>query len=102
MNGRDPVPYEVGQAVLRRQGGVCLAVLLGESALGCSRGRLQFDHVKDQPKIGAPLVKRGPERKHRYRAPSDERHLVAVCGKHHLDGWATGHRTEIREWLATN
>jgi hypothetical protein len=48
---------------------------------------LTLDHVKDQPRMGV-------------RAPSDERHLVSLCAHHHLDGWATGHRPDLRNYLA--
>jgi hypothetical protein len=64
------------------------------------RGPLQLDHVKDQPHVGAPIVKRGPDRKRRYRAPSDVAHLVTICAHHHLDGWATSHRPELRDYLS--
>ena len=61
---------------------------------------LTLDHVLDVPQIGAPVKKRGPERKHRYRAPSDVEHLVAVCWAAHIaQGWSTGHREEIRAYL---
>ena len=96
--GRDPVTPDVAKLVVERQRGVCLAVLLGETVVGCA-GRLTFDHVKDQPLVGDPVVKRGPTRRRRYRAPSDADHLVAICVRHHLYGWATAHRPQIREWL---
>lgn len=81
---RDPVSPEVRILVLSRDGG-CVAVLLGEDPAGC-RGRLTLDHVKDEPRMGK-------------RAPSDPRHLVSLCEHHHLDGWATGHRPLLREYL---
>lgn len=88
----DPVTPEVYIAVMERDAG-CVAVALGEPPDDC-RGRLQADHVKDQPQIGDPPVKRkGP------RAPSDLAHLVAVCEWHHLYGWATGHRPQLRDYL---
>ena len=98
MRRRDPVTPEVRLAVLKRDSG-CVAVRLGADPAGCA-GPLQIDHVKDQPHIGDPIVKRGPERKHRYRAPSDLAHLVSMCRGHHVDnGWATAHRPELREYL---
>jgi hypothetical protein len=97
---RDPVSHDVALAVLRRDQG-CVAVTLGEDPASCG-GRLTLDHVKDQPPVGAPVVKRGADRKHRYRAPSDTAHLVSVCARHHLEtGWATSHRPELREYLAS-
>jgi len=75
-------------------------VALGADPARC-RGRLTLDHVKDQPKIGDAIRKRGPGRKHRYRAPSDEAHLVVLCEWHHLAGWATAHRGDLRDYLAS-
>ena len=48
---------------------------------------LTLDHVKDAPMLGK-------------RAPSDRRHLVTLCWHHHLDGWATAHRPELRSYIA--
>jgi hypothetical protein len=96
--GRDPVLGDVAIDVVRRQRGVCLARIVDALADEC-RGRMQLDHVKDVPQVGEPVVKRGPSRRRRYRAPSDRAHLVAVCEHHHLDGWATSRRPEIRRWL---
>lgn len=97
-SGRDPVTASVALAVLLRDGG-CVAVRLGASPLDC-RGRLTLDHVKDKPHVGDPIVKRGPDRRHRYRAPSDEAHLVALCANHHIGSpWATSHRPELRDYL---
>ena len=33
------------------------------------------------------------------RAPSDMSHLVLTCYAHHLGGWSTSHRPELREYL---
>lgn len=81
---KDPVTADVRLAVLERDRG-CVAVTLGEDPLDC-RGPLTLDHVRDQPMMGK-------------RAPSDERHLAAICEHHHLYGWATAHRPELREYL---
>ena len=97
--GRDPVTGDVAMSVVGRQRGVCIARVIDALADECA-GRIHFDHVKDQPHVGAPIVKRGAKRRRRYRAPSDGEHLVAVCEHHHLHGWATSHRTQIRSWLA--
>jgi hypothetical protein len=81
---RDPVTPDLRAEVLIRDSG-CVAVRLGESPADC-RGRLTLDHVKDQPRMGK-------------RAPSDRAHLVSLCEWHHLEGWATSHRPELREYL---
>ena len=70
-------------AVLNRDAG-CVAPRLGATD-PCS-GRLTLDHVKEQPMMGK-------------RAPSDLAHLASICWHHHLDGWATAHRPELREYL---
>lgn len=80
----DPVTHELRLAVLERDG-ECVAVKLGEDPMDC-RGRLQLDHVKDRPRMGR-------------RAPSDAAHLASLCEHHHLYGWATAHRPELREYL---
>lgn len=101
MTGRDPVTPGLALYIFQRDGG-CLAVSIGGEDPATCRGRLTADHVKDQPQIGAPIVKRGPERKHRYRAPSDARHLVTVCEHHHVfGGWATANRAALRDYLAS-
>jgi hypothetical protein len=97
MTGRDPVTPEMRLAVLQRDRG-CVAVALGADPMTCL-GRLTLDHVKDKPKIGDVILKRGKGRKHRYRAPSDLDHLVAICERHHLGGWATAHRDDLRAYL---
>jgi hypothetical protein len=80
----DPVTPELRVAVFLRDK-ACVAVTLGEDPSTC-HGRATLDHVKDQPRMGK-------------RAPSDARHLVTVCEHHHLEGWATSHRPELREYL---
>lgn len=50
-------------------------------------GKLTLDHVQDgYGRMGK-------------RAPSDPAHLVTLCAHHHLDGWATSHRPELRAYL---
>jgi hypothetical protein len=72
-------------------GSPCVAPMLDPMSGPCS-GRITFDHVKDRPKIGDPIVKRHTQDR---KAPDDERHLQSVCEHHHgLDvvggaGWAT-------------
>ena len=81
---RDPVTPALRLAVLERDQG-CVARQLGADAADC-RSPLTLDHVKDQPMMGK-------------RAPSDAAHLVTLCWPHHLDGWATAHRPELRAYL---
>ena len=101
MRGRDPVTPAVALDVFLRDNG-CVAVTVGGQDPATCHGPLTLDHVKDQPKIGDPIQKRGPERKHRYRAPSDARHLISVCMHHHVfGGWATANRAALREYLAS-
>lgn len=86
---RDAVRSDVWAAVVRRDGGACVAPMIAMRAkelLDLCSGRLTLDHVKDQPMMGK-------------RAPSDPEHLVTLCWHHHLDGWATSHRPELREYL---
>jgi hypothetical protein len=82
---RDPVTPEIRLEVLQRDLG-CVAVLLGEPPSEC-RGYLTLDHVKTNPAMGK-------------RAPSDAAHLATVCEFHHLGGWATSHRPQLRRYLA--
>ena len=90
---KDPVSPELRQAVLERDGG-CVALMIGEHVPGVVGrlpfstciGRLTLDHVREQPMMGK-------------RAPSDLAHLVTLCEHHHLDGWATSHRPELRAYL---
>jgi 5-methylcytosine-specific restriction endonuclease McrA len=91
---KDVVTAELRREVLERDGG-CVAPRLG--ALSECRDRwghivrpdetsaLTLDHVKDAP---------GGR-----RAPSDRAHLVALCWGHHLGGWATSHRPDLRAYL---
>jgi hypothetical protein len=83
---RDPVTPQLREAVLRRDGGCVASRACSCIASGNCSGRLTLDHVKDQPMMGK-------------RAPSDRRHLVTLCWHHHLDGWATAHRPELRAYL---
>lgn len=85
MTRSDSVSPALRLEVLERDGG-CIAWRLGGSRLDCA-GRLTLDHVKDQPRMGK-------------RAPSDLQHLVTLCWHHHLDGWATSHRPDLRAYLA--
>lgn len=80
----DPVTPDLRLRVLLRDHG-CVAVLLGEGPESC-RGRLTLDHVKSQPRMGK-------------RAESTAERLVTLCEHHHLDGWATSHRPELRTYL---
>lgn len=91
---RDPVTHEVRLYVLERDGG-CVSPRLGGTAHDCW-GRLTLAHVKDTQCMGL-------------RAPSDARHLAAVCQGHAEDGtragycWVTDRRNieALREYLAS-
>ena len=64
---------------------MCVAAKLG-AADPCS-GALTLDHIQEgYGRMGK-------------RAPSDPAHLVTLCWHHHLDGWATSHRPELRAYL---
>lgn len=52
------------------------------------RKYLRLDHVKDSAQMGGP------------RAPSDRRHLLALCGDANNNGWASAHRNQERIYLA--
>ncbi len=83
---RDRVTPELRIAVLESDQG-CVAPLLDYFCDPCN-GRLTLDHIQDgYGRMGK-------------RAPSDRAHLVSVCWHHHLDGWATSHRAELREYIA--
>lgn len=87
MSRKDPVTDEVYRAVMRRDGD-CIAasnhhlvrrLYLNHPYPAETRceGRLTLQHVKDAPRMGK-------------RAPSDVRHLVVLCERHHLwESWAT-------------
>lgn len=111
-DGRDLVTPEVRRFVILRDKRECMAPVLDFNAGPCRdkwgqvvtvlrEEHLTLDHVKDKPKFGDRVEKRGAERKHRYRAPSTPEHLICLCWGHHLGGWATSHRTVIRDYLAT-
>ena len=85
LQGIDPVTPEMRIAVFKRDK-MCVAPMIDYFCDPCS-GRLTLDHVKSEPMMGK-------------RAPSDMAHLVTVCWHHHMDGWATAHRAELREYLA--
>ncbi len=65
-----------------------------------ARKAIELDHVKDQPSVGAPIVRRTD--RHSYKAPDDEAHLVVACHGAHHGGLATSHegREFERAWLA--
>lgn len=84
---KDPVTPDLYQSILRRDGR-CVAPTVDPNQSGTCSGRLTLDHVKDQPMMGK-------------RAPSDRRHLVTLCEKHHLwTSWATSNRPGLRRYLA--
>lgn len=88
---KDPVTPDLRLYVLERDRW-CVAMTVDPTLAGGAascRGRLTLDHVQDgYGRMGK-------------RAPSDRAHLVTLCEHHHLDGWATSHRPELREYLAS-
>lgn len=116
MGHADPVTPELREEILRLDGYRCVARLIARErgwpldpcqnrwgARIFTSGRyppsaLTLDHVGDtmgekkgMSIAGARLGK---------RAPSDVKHLATLCWHHHLDGWATSHRDELRGYLA--
>jgi hypothetical protein len=87
MKRRDPVTAELRESVLLRDRGCVASRVCDCIASSNCDGRLTLDHVKSEPRLGK-------------RAPSDLEHLVVLCWHHHLDGWATAHRPELRAYLA--
>jgi hypothetical protein len=82
---RDPVTPELRIEVFERDR-QCVAPIIDYFCDPCA-GRLTLDHVQSgYGRMGK-------------RAPSDAAHLVTVCWHHHLDGWATSHRPDLREYL---
>lgn len=85
MTRADAVTGTVREDVFARDGYACVAPRLG--AVDECRPPLTLDHIQDgYGRMGK-------------RAPSDTAHLVSVCWHHHLDGWATAHRPELRDYI---
>ncbi len=104
-----PVPPQVRETVLRRDGYRCVAPQIDGRAGWCRdifgnpithwAGRdpgpayLQMSHVKDRAELA--MAK---------KAESDEYHLVALCPMHHTgtasgSNWEAVHRERIRHYL---
>lgn len=101
-------------AVLYRQGGICLAAILDDTAGLCATmsgvaprpHQLQLDHVRGNPPIGTLQIT--PQGGHGRRPPDEAQFLAAVCHRHHADnlggggtGWAPAHRPAMRAYLET-
>lgn len=78
----DAIEYE---AVLERDRS-CVAPRVDPSIDDCA-GRLTREHVR--PGGGAMGARR----------VTDRRWMVILCAHHHLDGWATAHKPELRVFL---
>jgi hypothetical protein len=97
MTHSDPVTPEVRDRVLLRDTG-CVAQWLGfvhlcEDMEGNEIGQyaracMTLDHVQS----GGGMMGK--------RAPSDPWHLVTLCAKAHLGGWATAHRAMLRSYIS--
>jgi hypothetical protein len=103
--GRRPLPADLRARIYERDDWRCVAPKLGaedacrdfsghiivwpprSGIVGYIAHCLTLDHVKDQPMLGK-------------RAPDDAEHLATLCWHHHLEGWATAHRPELRTYLA--
>lgn len=66
---------------------VCVAPIIDPHQLVRCWGRSTLEHVRKRAAMGGR------------RAPSDLQHLVTLCWHHHMDGWATSHKPEEREYL---
>lgn len=88
---RDNVTTETAETVLRRDK-QCVATILSPSESVNCWGRLTYDHIKDEPRMGR-------------RAASDAGHLVLLCQGHMEDGrkagyqWNTANRPILRKYL---
>ena len=69
---------------------ICVAPLIraGSDRLDPCSGEMTRDHVHEH--TGGTKAK---------RPPTTMETLVILCFHHHLDGWATSHREEIREYI---
>ena len=99
---KDPVTPSTAELVFERDGYACVAPRLGATDPcldrwgrpvvegrwpgGQPRQALTLHHVKDFLMMGK-------------RAPSDPAHLLTLCWGHHMNGWATSHMPEAREYL---
>ena len=97
MTRKDPVSSELHAAVLTRD-------------RQCVRARLGFAHEcrdtwgwphspHDLAKLQLDHVQQGYGRMGK-RAASTLGTLVSLCADSHLNGWATSHRPELRDYLA--
>lgn len=83
-------PTRVDSATYRHveaRDGSCVAPVVDRSVDLCD-GPLQRDHVRYAAAMGG----------RRLTVPDG---VVLLCRHHHLDGWATSHRPELRAYLAT-
>ena len=105
MTHADPVTPEMRAIILDLDDYTCVAPRLGAQmpcrsrfgAIARPGEFLELDHVPDLGTTKKGMSVAGPRRGQ--RAPSDRDHLVTLCGGHH-ESWATGHRDELREYIA--
>jgi hypothetical protein len=95
---KDPVTPEMARLVFERDRLRCAAPSIdamagecrnrfGDLVLSDDRDSLTIDHVQDgYGRMGL-------------RATSDLAHCVVICWGHHLNGWATSHRPELRAYI---
>lgn len=67
---------------------ICIAPYIDPKALGTCSGEMTRDHVHEH--TGGTKAK---------RAPTTMETVVILCSHHHLNGWATSHRPEIRRYI---
>lgn len=101
---KDPVTPALWNAIWTRDCAVadgCVARYLGaEGECANVFGDPAYDPV-GHPLRSAMTVDHVPEGYSSMgsRAPSDMAHLVLTCYRHHLGGWSTAHRPELRAYL---
>lgn len=99
MTRKDPVTPAIREAVLRRDGQCVAAIVSPGHVCRDQWGRVHGFLALD--KMTLDHVQEGYGRMG-VRAPSDREHLVTLCwGAHLLAHWATSHRPELREYLAS-
>ena len=95
---KDPVTPDLRRRVLRRDR-QCVAVIIDPRIDQCQRRFGQPCQPTDPLALTLDHVQEGYGRMGK-RAPSTASNLVSLCWHHHLDGWATSHRPELRAYLA--
>lgn len=87
--------------VLQRDGYRCVAPLISaERGLRLDPCRDKWGNITDRPiSLTLDHVNEAYGRMGK-AADGDPDHLVTLCYHHHLNGWATAHRRELRVYLS--